>query len=63
MVDGEQEMVSHSDGLTVEGVLDTLDELKDPADGQHGRLVHWLTKPRVKSEEGLHHVAHAVGQE
>ena len=56
-------MVSHSDGLTVEGVLDTLDELKDPADGQHGRLVHWLTKPRVKSEEGLHHVAHAVGQE
>jgi hypothetical protein len=26
----------------VEGVLDTLDELNDPADGQHRRLAHSL---------------------
>ena len=35
VVDGQEEMVGHSDGLAVEGVLDTLDELDDPADGQH----------------------------
>ena len=63
VVDGEQEVVSHSDGLAVKGVLDALDELNDPADGQYGRLAHWLTKLQVESEEGLHHVAHTVGQQ
>ena len=56
-------MVSNSDGLAVERVLDTLDELNDSADGQHRRLAHWLAQSQVESEEGLHHVAHAVGQE
>ena len=63
MVDDEQQVVGHTDGLTVEGVLDTLDELNDSADGQHGRFAHRLAKLQVKSEKSLHHVAHAVGQE
>ena len=63
MVDNEEQVVSHCDGLAVECVLDTLDQLNDPAYCQHRGLAHRLAQPQVKSEEGLHHVTHTVGQE
>lgn len=62
MIDDEDKGVSHTKSLSVKGVLYTLEQFNDSADGQDRRLAHWFSQPQVKCEKSLDHATHAVGQ-
>ena len=59
VVDDENKVFRHGEGLPVKGVLNTLDQLNHSTDGQDRRLAHGLAQPQVEGEQSLDHVTHA----
>ena len=63
MVDYQNEILGHYQCLTMERVLDALEELYEATDGQDSRFSHGLVEVKVKTENSPHCVTDGVGQE
>ena len=54
VVDDESDVIRHDHGASVEGTLDTLEQLHQSTHCQHSRLSHGLPHVLVQTEQSTH---------